>query len=198
MTGKYDTFEALSRCETEGSDYRIRSRSGTSGIAVIAIHGGGIEPGTTEIAEAIAGEHHAFYTFSGIKSAGNFCLHITSANFDEPLGIALAAMSQTVLTIHGCEDDAAIVYIGGRNTALRQEIDNCLRRAKFSVCESERFPGLNRRNICNRCRLKMGVQLEISMGLRRLMFGDLVRAHRKKPGPEFYKFVAAVRQALSQ
>ena len=64
---KYRTFRQLSACETEDIDYRIRCRPGRTGIAVVAIHGGGIEPGTSEIAEAVAGDRHSFYTFRGIK-----------------------------------------------------------------------------------------------------------------------------------
>ena len=56
----------------------------------MAPHGGGIEPGTTEIAEAVAGHEHTFYSFSGVKARGNSVLHITSSRFDEPEGIAIA------------------------------------------------------------------------------------------------------------
>lgn len=43
-----------------------------------APHGGGIEPGTSEIADAIGGERGSFYTFGGLKSSGTADLHITS------------------------------------------------------------------------------------------------------------------------
>jgi len=56
----------------------------SSGIAILSIHGGDIEPGTTRIANAIAGWDHSFYTFEGIKTARNLSLHITSTRFDEP------------------------------------------------------------------------------------------------------------------
>ena len=68
---EYSSYENLSKAEVVGKDYRIRKRHGTSGILLMAPHGGGIEPGTTEIAEAIAGKCHSFYTFSGIKPKGN-------------------------------------------------------------------------------------------------------------------------------
>ncbi len=48
-------------------DYLILSRQGTSGIAVMAPHGGGIEPGTSEIANRVAGDEHAYYSFEGLK-----------------------------------------------------------------------------------------------------------------------------------
>jgi phage replication-related protein YjqB (UPF0714/DUF867 family) len=54
-------------------------------VAVIAPHGGGIEPGTSELATAIAGDDFSLYLFEGLKSAGNGELHITSTNFDEPI-----------------------------------------------------------------------------------------------------------------
>ncbi len=47
--------------ETKGKDYRIHLRHGKSGILVMAPHGGGIEPGTTEIADAVAGAERSFY-----------------------------------------------------------------------------------------------------------------------------------------
>jgi phage replication-related protein YjqB (UPF0714/DUF867 family) len=40
-------------------------------FAVIAPHGGAIEPGTTEVAEAIAGDRFSFYTLEGVKTRDN-------------------------------------------------------------------------------------------------------------------------------
>ena len=182
--------------ETDGVDYRIRERYGLSGIAVIAIHGGGIEPGTTEIAEALAGERHAFYTFSGLKPSGNACLHITSRHFNEPRGLRLVHHACTVVSIHGCGDTEPVVLLGGRFVRLGQRIKKSLVDAGFPVRRSVRFPGLSPHNICNRCRLRMGVQLEISAGLRSRMFENLSRAQRKKPSPLLFRLVSAVQAAL--
>lgn len=193
---KYRSFKELAVRETEGRDYRIRERCGLSGIAVIAIHGGGIEPGTTEIAEAVAGERHAFYTFSGLKASGNACLHITSRHFNEPRGLRLVQRAGTVLSIHGCGDTEPIVLLGGRFTRLGQRIKQSLEDAGFTVRRSVRFPGLSPHNICNRCGLRMGVQLEISAGLRTRMFENLSRAQRKKPSPLLSRFVLAIQAAL--
>ncbi len=65
---KYSSYENLSQNEVVDWDYRIRTRHGNSGIVLIAPHGGGIEPGTTEIAEAIAGKCHSFYTLYDKKT----------------------------------------------------------------------------------------------------------------------------------
>jgi phage replication-related protein YjqB (UPF0714/DUF867 family) len=42
-----------------------------AGLAVVALHGGGIEPGSSEIANDIAGEESSFYAFEGLKAPDN-------------------------------------------------------------------------------------------------------------------------------
>lgn len=162
----------------------------------MAPHGGGIEPGTTEIADAVAGDVHAFYSFSGLKERGNIEFHVPSVKFDEPEGIELAKNSRTVLTVHGCKENKKIVYIGGTDLSLKAKIRTALLGANFSVRESSRFPGKNPLNICNQSRTHIGVQLEISAGLRRTMFHDLPRIQLKNSTPEFERFVSILSRAL--
>ena len=194
---KYSSYENLSKTEVAGKDYHIRKRCGNSGIVLMAPHGGSIEPGTTEIAEAIAGNRHSFYTFSGIKPEGNTDLHITSQNFNEPEGGHMAQASYTVVTIHGCRETDKMTFMGGRDNALVQKITFELIRAGFNAKKSRRFPGITARNICNRSRRGMGAQLELSMGLRRDMFEKTTRIHRKKTTRAFHCFVRAVQAALA-
>jgi phage replication-related protein YjqB (UPF0714/DUF867 family) len=192
----YSSYAALAHSETRDVDYRISVHQGVSGIAVMAIHGGGIEPGNTEIAEATAAEQHSFYAFSGIKPKGNARLHITSRKFDEPVGRAIAQHARTVLSIHGCADTVEMVYIGGRHVQLKERIRLALEQAGFPVGETARFPGVNPKNICNINALGMGVQLEISNGLRRRLFPEGAGPLRKPPTECFLSFVAALRQGL--
>ena len=69
---------------------------------ITAIHGGGIEGGTSEVALAVAGYHpatfltatdalglHDFWMFEGLLSSGNTRLHVTSTNYDEPIALEL-------------------------------------------------------------------------------------------------------------
>ena len=194
---KYSSYENLSKTEVAGKNYRIRTRHGNSGILLMAPHGGGIEPGTTEIAEAIAGNRHSFYTFSGIKAKGNADLHITSRNFDEPEGVHMAQTSYAVVTIHGCRETGKMTFMGGRDKALVQKITLALIKAGFNAKTSQRFPGINAQNICNRSHRGRGAQLEISTGLRRDMFEEITRIYRKKTTPVFHCFVRAVQAALA-
>jgi phage replication-related protein YjqB (UPF0714/DUF867 family) len=79
---------------------RLRKRDGVA--ALIAPHGGGIEPGTSEVADAIAATDFSFYAFEGIKADGNRRdLHITSRRFDEPRCVDLVKASPQVISIHG-------------------------------------------------------------------------------------------------
>ena len=194
MGDKYTNFEELSKNEDLNKDYRIFRRKGKTDSAVIAPHGGNIEPGTTEIGDAIAGKAHSFYTFEGIKPTTNSELHITSTSFDEPQGIKLVKESVNVLALHGCIGGDDIVYIGGLDTALKESIQKNLLEAGFKTGEHDNpeLRGINPYNICNRGEKGQGVQLELSAGLRKKMFYSLRAKDRDKKTDLFEKFVLAV------
>ncbi|MFH1993787.1 MAG: poly-gamma-glutamate hydrolase family protein [Pseudomonadota bacterium] len=195
--GNYQSYRELKENETLGKDYQIQIRSGKSGIAVMAPHGGGIEPGTTEIAAAVAGHDHTFYAFSGLKAQGNIGLHITSTRFDEPKGIEIAENSKAVLTIHGCKGQNKIVHLGGNDTRFKAKIKKALLDADFTVGETDGLPGKNPHNICNRNSLQGGVQLEVSSGLRAEFFPNHPCLWPKSLTPRFEQFIEALRHALS-
>ena len=63
---KYGSFDELRRAERDGVDFRIRVMRREASVAIIAPHGGRIEPGTSELAEAIAGDDFSLYCFEGL------------------------------------------------------------------------------------------------------------------------------------
>jgi phage replication-related protein YjqB (UPF0714/DUF867 family) len=198
--GKYLTYQELKQHHREGIDYRVNVREGGSGIAVIAPHGGEIEPGTKEIADDVAGTEHTFYCFEGIKEAGNSDLHITSEKFDKPRMVSIASKEELVLTVHGCDGEREVVYVGGLHKNLKQKIRAALSHAGFSAEESLKpmMEGKSSWNICNRGRARAGVQLEISKGLRKQMFLDVTSCRgRGKKTDVFHKFVFVLKKALS-
>jgi phage replication-related protein YjqB (UPF0714/DUF867 family) len=195
----YSTYRDLQCHETQGIDYELILREGASGIAIMAPHGGGIEPGTLDIADALAGHEHTYYAFKGIKPAGNPVLHLTCTRFDEPLGVVVARRAEVVVTIHGCSESSETVFVGGRHRELKAAICTALRAAGFRALVAAR-PGLQavkRANLCNRGRSGRGVQLEISAGLRSKLLIGLNTHQEGRPTPLFALFVAAIRQVLA-
>jgi len=198
MADKYQSFSELAGKELEGRDYCIRVQDRASDTVVIAIHGGGIEPGTSEIAEAIAGEELSFYTFEGIRTEGNRDLHITSHRFDEPQCIALVSASLRVISIHGEDTQSPVVFLGGK------DIDNLLAlrellTARGFISQKHKDPnlqGLDHKNICNRARNGCGLQLELSNGLRRSFFKSISSSGRRTRTKRFGLFVTTVREVL--
>jgi phage replication-related protein YjqB (UPF0714/DUF867 family) len=196
---RYENFENLKDSERHGVDYRIRWRLGNSGIAILSIHGGEIEPGTTRIADAIAGWDHAFYTFEGIKTAGNLALHITSTRFDEPTAMEIVCQSDIIISIHGSSEMQPAAQLGGLDAELKNQILRELHAAGIQAAESSRLPfgATDQKNICNLCGRGMGVQMEISRGLRAMMFRDLTPEGRHHRTAVFARFTEAVRNAIA-
>jgi phage replication-related protein YjqB (UPF0714/DUF867 family) len=194
----YTSFENLKQGELPDADYHIDRRIGSSGVAILSIHGGEIEPGTTLIADAIAGQEHSFYSFEGIKCRGNLALHITSTRFDEPTAMEIVGQSDIIVSIHGSARAEPVVHIGGLDIELRDRIRDRLRDAGFKImeCSGTPFGGADSANICNLCARGMGIQIEISRGLRALMFRDLTPEGRRHRTEVFGRFTRAVREAI--
>lgn len=169
--GIYTSFESLKQEKEYGVDYCIHYEKRGSMFAIMAPHGGTIEPGTELIAQAIAGEEHSLYVFEGLTEGRE--LHITSHNFDEPYALALAESVEHVVTIHGypSHEGEEFLLIGGKHIQLRNSVMQSFIRGGFPVIEDvksfdSRVQGVCSKNICNRGASKDGgVQIEISFGL---------------------------------
>lgn len=194
---KYRDYRDLADHEVEGVDYRIRSR--TAATLILAPHGGGIERGTSELAEAIADADRSLYIFEGLKAGGNEDLHITSSHFDEPVCLAMLAQAAHVVTVHGEERDDAVVFVGGLDKAGVDRMSASLASAGFVVKAPDKphLEGRAKENVCNRGRSAAGVQLEITEGLKLTFFRSLSpRAERQHTTHAFSRFVGAVRGTL--
>lgn len=169
---KYENYYDLASHEEEGIDFRICVTERDSVIAIIAPHGGGIEPKTSQLAGAIAGDDFNLYCFEGLKKSGNYAqLHVTSHHFNEPRCRELIFRCDTVVAIHGCQKprgEQERICIGGRDEALKETIALRLRAAGIDVkTEGHEFLASHPQNICNRGKTGAGVQIELTPGLRR-------------------------------
>jgi phage replication-related protein YjqB (UPF0714/DUF867 family) len=202
----YANYAALAAATTEGVDYTRTAITPTGSTwCAIAIHGGGIEAGSGEMAREVAqaGTRMAYYEFAGIRAANNTDLHITSSNFDEPQGVALVTASKRCLSFHGMTgtDGVPQTAIGGLDATLVTALTGALTRAGFAVTTTpSELAGTDPTNICNKTSTSAGVQLEMSRALRDSFFppgmNTLAGRASGTRTATFYRYASAVRAAL--
>ncbi|MFF9505481.1 poly-gamma-glutamate hydrolase family protein [Streptomyces sp. NPDC014724] len=138
MADTYSNFAQLAAAEQEGTAWR-RAAVAPAGAtwAATAIHGGGIEGGSGEMAREISlgGSAMAYYEFAGLKASNNTTLHITSTRFDEPMGQSLVAGVRRCLSFHGYvgTDGVPETAIGGLDADVVARLTDSLTRAGFLV-----------------------------------------------------------------
>jgi phage replication-related protein YjqB (UPF0714/DUF867 family) len=103
-----------------------------------------------------------------------------------------------VVAIHGEGSNELVVFLGGKDDELGVHLKTALERYGYAVKThgNPDLHGLAAANICNRGRHGVGVQLELSSGLRQTFFQSLTDKGRKKPTDELVKFAAAVREGI--
>jgi phage replication-related protein YjqB (UPF0714/DUF867 family) len=182
---------------------------------VMSIHGGGIEPGTSEIALATAGYHpatlttsfdcyglHDFWLFEGLLLSENRKLHVTATHYDEPIATELVQNARRCISLHGCEDPQAKgkIQIGGRDFELRSIVLDELTAVgiKAEITTNLELLGEDPDNIANKTKIGGCVQLEIGTSDRRDLFGINTRPQRKNTtNDKFWLLVGALRKAMS-
>ena len=194
----FSSFQDLAAHTQESRDFHICYKALDTDLLIMAPHGGKIEPGTSELAKAIAGNEASMYSFEGIMPSNNRTLHVTSTNFNEPICLGLLQSAKRVLSIHGQGSPSRQIFLGGLDKDAREIIDQCLKAHDFPIAPTTRLDLRGRRpeNICNQGCSGAGVQLELSRGLRATFFASLTLEGLKQPIPEFARFVTAVRKAI--
>jgi phage replication-related protein YjqB (UPF0714/DUF867 family) len=200
--------EVLDRGCVPGRDLRVGFGDGDiARCLLVAPHGGGIEPGTSELLRAISElGGWAWYEFAGFLRSGNQeALHIASTLFDEPTLLALLPRTNFVLTLHGADDNGdPVVYVGGRWEVGRATITATINatRTKHGIHAVEapaRLRGTEPTNLTNRGKLGYGIQLEFSRAARNLLFPpDCSRPARGRRSPRLSALARAVHNGLQQ
>lgn len=199
MRGIYQNFNALKKSEHLDRDYRIEYRQGASGIAVIAPHGGRIEHGTSQIADAIAGDEHSFYAFEGLKDLSHD-LHISSNRFDESTALRIARQAKIVITIHGCLGNKSAIYIGGRHQSFKEKLVDILKKQDWPAAfdPNPKRQGMDLANICNRGKVGKGIQVEMTQAFRKSLFKSSSYSETFwKANDRFYEFTDLVRSIIN-
>jgi phage replication-related protein YjqB (UPF0714/DUF867 family) len=181
---------------------------------VLAIHGGGIEAGTSELALAVAGLHpatlvpaadglgaHDVWLFEGLLGTGNGRLHVTASNYDDPIATELVQNSRRCISLHGCTDAQAKgkVQVGGLDCDLRALVLEELAKAGIAAqrATDPLLDGSLPDNIGNKTTVGGCAQLEMGTSFRRSLFGINTRPGRKRTTTAaFWRLVGALRMAL--
>ncbi|MBA9026342.1 poly-gamma-glutamate hydrolase family protein [Peribacillus huizhouensis] len=201
MADTYANYNELAAAEVKGVDYDIHfHRVIGSKTIIFTPHGGGIEPGTSELVKAVASGLYNWYEFEGMKPSKNSVLHITSIHFDEPLVLKMVGEASNAMVLHGYADlSVKHTQVGGLDDHLRDNVIRELKMEGFSAgIASGVLSGINPNSITNRISRGQGVQLEISALQRGAFFknGDTSRANRVNITDEFIKYVKALQKAM--
>lgn len=203
MVDTYFNYPDLAANEIYGQAYDIRTATGRPlDWTSIAIHGGGIEGGSGEVARSVADNLCSWYEFRGLLPSGNARLHITSTNFNEPIAQDMVGKSGRTLSFHGFTGDGtALTAIGGLDLNLKAVVTARLTAAGFAVTTApQEIGGNNPLNIVNENRISAGVQIEMSAALRQSFFpgNTTTRAVRDSGArtPQFWAYVTAIRSAM--
>ena len=145
-------------------------------LGLLAIHGGGIEPGTEEIARFVA--HHSgasLYIYAGRLPVGNLSLHRPShgTKFENrPMVLRFLNHVKTAISVHGHGRNQKCAYVGGMHQTMVQRFTEIARPVLPQyewISDPEIIPpGLSGRNPSNIVNLPpaQGMQLELPMELR--------------------------------
>lgn len=203
---QYQNFSELKQDTTENKDWKISTKHRKSNnILITAIHGGGIEPGTTELARRISNiGNYDYYSFQGLLPNDNEKLHITSTNYDEPKLLKMLDDTKDTVSIHGLNGDDPIVYIGGKDKDMTSSINKELRKSGFTTKKgSESIDAKSSDNFVNENKTDSGVQLELTSKQRKLFFKNhqldkQTRNNSNQYSKTFYKFAEAVNKGIKE
>lgn len=200
---KYATMTQLMTLTTEGTDWKIETNKVTNANTLVsAIHGGGIEAGTTELAKLTSEiSKQNYYSFMGIRSTNNSELHVTSTRYDEPTLLRMLNVPYTV-SIHGASGTDKIIYLGGADTDNMAIMRDKLTQAGFNVqTPTAGIEGGKENNIVNKNTRNKGIQLELTTALRQSLFvdnnyGRTNREDRTKWSADMTKLATAISDAI--
>ncbi|WP_374983595.1 poly-gamma-glutamate hydrolase family protein [Streptomyces fradiae] len=223
LAGQEGTEFARRYKRHEFLDHSYSARYPYNRTTVIAMHGGGIEMGTSELCFGIAGYHpadlqplgdglgvHDYWMFEGLRGSDNRELHVTAKNNDDHVCQSMVRSSLNVLSLHGCTAaqahtaDPRAVVVGGLNerfrTLLKAEFDRVgIAWKDGNDPEVRDLAGINPANPCNRTMLGKGGQLELTTELRAAMFTVNTRAGRAgSTTATYWDFVRACRTAIAR
>lgn len=145
-------------------------------LGLLALHGGGIEPGTEEIARFVARQTGAsLYVYAGRLPSGNLALHRPSHGMkleSRPLILEFLKHVNAAISIHGHGRSEKCAYVGGLHQTMVHRfvelVPPALPQYEWISNPKQIPPGIRGRNPNNIVNLPPahGMQLELPRALR--------------------------------
>ncbi|NLG49710.1 MAG: hypothetical protein GX552_06330 [Chloroflexi bacterium] len=197
----YRDFAELVLHTIKDQDYRFVITNQSADVTVASIHGGGIEPLTSELAAAIADKQYNLYDLRGLRAQGNDLLRIPVHHFDEVRLRSLMQRSQVGVGIQGIAGSDTVVHLGGSNKRLREIVRQHLEEAGFETGGPVSMRASHDPALFFNWPARGGVQIELTTTLREQMAGGPLEGFAWEDAsrwqPLFHTFVKAVRAALA-
>lgn len=203
----YPSYYYLAADNVLGIDYDIKTRYGVGDdyLVHIAIHGGAIEPPTSQLALYCAGTgaHSVFEALSDLTASA---LALPADSYDEPFALVTVGNSGRTVSWRGVEDQREaeeVTYVSGIDDVLISLITQELNSAGFITDTPPlRFGGGDPLNIANKNRPRAGVQLDLTRSLRKSFYagGDLSSAAVANPDNRqlaFFAYGEAIKRACA-
>jgi len=197
----YREFAELVLHTIKDKDYCFVVTNQSADVTVACIHGGGIEPLTSELAAAIAGQQYNLYDFRGLRAQGNEMLRIPVARFDEVRLRSLMDRSQVGVSIQGIPGSDTAIHLGGSNKHLREITHQHLEGAGFEIGGPVSVRASHDPSLFFNWPAQGGMQIELTTALREQMLAGPLEGFGWEDAsrwqPLFHTFVEAVRAALA-
>lgn len=174
--GRRDTFKSLASLKqslNEGQDFSISVVDRDSRVTVVSPHGGKIEPGTSELARALAERGYNLFDFQALSDNAGRTGHVTSTNFRDARLTSLLNKSTVCVSFHRMRDRHRTIYLGGKNQRLKEIAARSLKEAGFRcTTDPPRLKGVESDNFVNLAQDK-GLQVEIPVLLADSLIPDI-------------------------
>ena len=183
----------------QDKDYIIERKINNPEVVLLAIHGGNLEPGTSEIVKYIAADKYTYYSFEFLrKEIIHNKLHVPSTQFDEISCLEVVGPAKKVISFHGFLSNDEEIILGGLDDEMKAKLGQKLKNHQYSTRKNPKLRGISKENICNRNYRKKGLQIELSLGLREKMFHGGGEFDRSTPTDKFYEFCDLVRLFIEE
>ncbi|MCE5258029.1 MAG: poly-gamma-glutamate hydrolase family protein [Chloroflexi bacterium] len=181
-------------------DYCIQITDRGADVTLAAVHGGLIEPLTSELVHAIAGSEHNIYELKGLIDGANTVMRIPSARFSEMRLNALVRRSLVCVAVDGVPGSQELIHLGGKNTRLKAILAEQLAQSGFTVATSYSLGAAHDPTRYYNVAKDGGVLLELSEAMRMSMVSvPLTGTDWQQPAvwlSSFFQFATTVNSAL--